>query len=98
MVEEIVSHVCRQFSLREGLLSRPGERSKSDEGSCHGRVVGTRIRSFNPCGTERSVSPGSLDIEHGGKGAGQEAQTDRDLNRLKNKIREDLFEIQISKA
>jgi len=98
MVEEIVSHVCRRFSVREELLPRSGK----DRSLTKVRAIAAWwvLESGRLTLAELSdrVHRDSSTLSTAPKVLEQEAQTDRDLNRLMNKIREDLFEIQISKA
>ena len=97
-VEEIVSHVCRRFSLREELLSGSGkDRSLSKVRAIAAWLV---LESGRLTLAELSnrVRRDPSTLSTAAKLLEQEAQRDTDLNRLMNKIREDLFEIQISKA
>ncbi len=97
-VEEVVSQVCRGFSLKEESLSRPGK----------DRTL-TRVRAL---AAWLVLESGRLTLAELGKRIGrdpstlstaaklleQEGQKDPDLNRLMKTIRRDLFKIQISKA
>ncbi len=97
-IEEIISHVCRRFSLREELLSRSGkDRSLSKVRAIaawlvleSGRLTLAEL-SNRVCRDTSTLSTAAKLLE-------QEAQTDTNLNQLMNKLREDLFKIQTSKA
>ena len=96
-IEEIVSHVCRRFSLREEQLSRSGKDQNLSKVRAiaawlvleSGRLTLAEL-SNRVCRDPSTLSTTARLLE-------QEAQTDTNLNRLMNKLREDLFEIQISK-
>jgi hypothetical protein len=97
-VGEIVSHVCRRFSTKEEALFRSGKDRRlskvraiaawlvRESGYLTLGELSSRVR--RDCST---LSTAATLIE-------QEAQRDSNLRLLMNRMREDLFEIQISKA
>jgi REP element-mobilizing transposase RayT len=97
-VDEIVSHVCRRFSTEEEALFLSGKDRRlskvraiaawlvRESGYLTLGELSSRVR--RDCST---LSTAATLIE-------QEAQRDSNLRLLMNRMREDLFEIQISKA
>jgi len=97
-MEEIVSYFCKQFSLREEELSGSGK----DRRISRVRAVMAWLVQQSGCLTlselSKRVGRDCSTLSTAAKLLEKEIQTDTDLNRFVNKIRRDLFEIQISKA
>ena len=97
-VERIVSYVCSRFLLREDELSGPGKDRR------HSRVRalaawfvldsgGLRLSELS-----KRVHRDSSTLSSAARSLEIEAQTDVELKQMMSKMREDLFEIQTSKA
>ena len=97
-VERIVSYVCGRFLVREDELSAPGKDRK------HSRVRalaawlvldsgGLRLAELS-----KRVHRDSSTLSSAARSLEIEAQTDVELKQMMSKMREDLFEIQTSKA
>jgi REP element-mobilizing transposase RayT len=97
-VEEIVSYVCRRFSLSEELLSRSGKDRSLTKVRAIAAWLVLESGRITLAELSHRVGRDPSTLSTAAKLLEQETQKDRDLKRLLNEIREDLFEIQISKA
>jgi putative transposase len=97
-VEEIVSWVCKEFSLRKDRLL--GSRKDRRFSKVRAIAAWLVLDSGNLTLSELSkrVNRDSSTLSTAAKLLEKHAQTDTELRLVMNKMREDLFEIQISKA
>ena len=97
-VERIVSHVCRQFSLREDELSGSGKDRRLSKVRAFAAWLILDSGSLTLAELSKRVHRDSSTLSSAAKFLEKQAQTDAELRQLMSKIREELSKIQISKA
>jgi len=97
-VEEIVSHVCKEFSLKEEELSGSGKDRRLSKIRALAAWLVLDSSSLTLAELSKRVRRDSSTLSSAAKLLEKQAQTDTDLRQLMSKIREKLSETQISKA
>ena len=97
-VDEIVSRVCKEFSLREEMLSGSGKDRKLSKVRAIAAWLVLDSGNLTLSELSKRVNRDSSTLSTAAKLLEKQAQTDTELRGLMKKIREELFEIQISKA
>ena len=97
-VEEIVTQVCKQFSLKEEVLLGPGKDRRLSKvraiAAC--LVLDSGYLTLSELSKHVGRDPSTL--SSGAKGLERQVQTDSQLARVISKIREDLYEIPLSQG
>ena len=97
-VEQIVSHVCKEFSLKEEELSGSGKDRRLSKVRAIAAWLVLDSGSLTLAELSKRVRRDSSTLSSAAKLLQKQAQMDTDLRQLMSKIREGLSEIQISKA
>jgi chromosomal replication initiation ATPase DnaA len=97
-VEQIVSHVCKEFSLKEEELSGSGKDRRLSKVRAIAAWLVLDSGSLTLAELSKRVLRDSSTLSFAAKLLQKQAQMDTDLRQLMSKIQEGLSEIQISKA
>jgi chromosomal replication initiation ATPase DnaA len=97
-VEQIVSHVCKEFSLKEEELSASGKDRRLSKVRAIAAWLVLDSGSLTLAELSKRVRRDSSTLSSAAKLLEKQAQMDTELRQLMSKIREELSKIQISKA
>jgi putative transposase len=97
-VEEIVSHVCKQFSLKEQVLSGSGKDRRLSKVRAIAAWLVLDSGDLTLAELSKRVSRDPSTLSSAARDLEKQVQTDIQLTQLLNKIREELYEIPLSKA
>ena len=97
-VEKIVSHVCKQFSLKEQVLSGLGKDRRLSKVRAIAAWLVLDSGGLTLAELSKRVNRDPSTLSSAAKYLEKQAQTDIQLAQLMNKIREELYKIQLSQA
>jgi chromosomal replication initiation ATPase DnaA len=97
-VEEIAPWVCQQFSLKKQILSESGKDRRLSKVRAIAAWLVLDSGGLTLAELSKWVKRGPSTLSTSAKDLERQAQTDIHLAQLINKIREELYEIPLSKA